>query len=179
MSKESRKVPLVDDKGLTEVIEHIPDLEDSHREFLKKRWLHQVLYWDQRSRAARRKYFLLRSVIVVGGVLIPTLAGLQFEALRYVIGGIGLVVALSAALESLFSYGEIWRLKRRAAERLKIEGWRFFQKAGDYSDDYGKAFPTFADRSETIIEQEIEDYVALTRKDQKGESENRTNASNQ
>ena len=38
----------------------------------------------------------------------------------------GLLVAVAAALEALFHWGDVWREKRSAGELLKIEGWRFF-----------------------------------------------------
>ena len=46
--------------------------------------------------------------------------------------------------------------KRKAAELLKIEGWRYFQLAGPYRKTTHKvAYPDFAATVEVMIEREI------------------------
>jgi hypothetical protein len=73
-----------------------------------------------------------------------------------------LIVAISAGIESLFAYGDIWREKRAAAELIKIEGFRFFQLTNDYRQpdkSHADPYPVFAGKVEEIIEREIKDYV--------------------
>jgi uncharacterized protein DUF4231 len=98
-----------------------------------------VRYWDQRSRKSRRKYFAYRTIVLIGGVLIPALVSLQTSNLvadnykgliQFAAIVTGLLIAIAAGVEEIFHYGEIWREKRKAAELLKIEGWRYFQLAG-------------------------------------------------
>ena len=72
-----------------------------------------------------------------------------------------MLVAVSAALESLFRWGDVWRDKRGAAELLKIEGWRFFELTGSYRGrTHRDAFPDFADAVVRLVEHEIGDYLA-------------------
>jgi hypothetical protein len=54
------------------------------------------------------------------------------SAVGWITVGLSLLVALSAAVEQFFNYGERWRHYRRMAELLKIEGWEFFHLSGHY-----------------------------------------------
>src|SRR5947199_10813105 len=99
---------LVDEEELTRLIDTLPDMLPERREFIKKRWLHQVVWWDRRSRSARWRYFLLRGVVVVVGVAIPALVSLDLgdqanTNKQYAIIALSLLVAICAALEALFN----------------------------------------------------------------------------
>jgi Flp pilus assembly protein TadB len=154
------KVALVDVKRLGQVVDLlVEELGTGQIEFMKARWLHQIQYWDQRSRGARWKYFALRGVVVLGGVSIPVLAAAQ--ASLVIAGIISAAVAAAAAWEGVANYGQIWLEKRRAAELLKVEGWLFLQRADKYAGlTYQIAFPTFATEVERQIAKEVGEYVA-------------------
>ena len=161
------KIPLVDVKQLGAAIELLGgDLGAPQIEFMKARWLHQIVYWDQRSRDARWKYFGLRLIMVLGGVSIPVLLSLGAQdpsryALAVAAAVISAAVAAAAAWEGVANYGQIWLEKRRAAELLKVEGWLFMQRADKYAGpDYKTAFPIFAGEVERHIAKEVGEYVA-------------------
>lgn len=160
-----QKDSLVSREDLEKVIDGIKDLEP-YREFLKGRWIGMVMWWHTRSVDARWKYFLLRAVVVAGGVLIPVLSAFGLHAgwerhFSLAISCVGAVVAGCAAWEGVANYGEIWREKRRAAELLKVEGWQFFQLCGKYQEDgtYQKAYPRFAAEVESMIAKEVGEYL--------------------
>jgi Protein of unknown function (DUF4231) len=160
-------LPLVDSKALAQVIDHFAgSFSDSQKGFLKSRWLHQVRYWDNRSRDARRKYFALRGITVLGSVTIPVLTSLGLVTsprTTFAIAAaiIAAVVAASATWEGVANYGQIWLEKRRAAELLKVEGWLFFASADKYADMAPEtAFPTFAAEVERQIAKEVGEYVS-------------------
>src|SRR4051794_3765798 len=67
---------LVTRADLEDLLAHIGDLAP-FRSFIEKRWIGMVMWWDQRSRDARWKYFTLRLVVVLGGVTIPVLSTLS------------------------------------------------------------------------------------------------------
>jgi hypothetical protein len=149
------------------VIDSINDLKP-YREFLKTRWVGMVIWWHSRSVDARWKYFLLRAIVVVGGVLIPVLAVFSTRPtwgcfFSIAISCVGATVAGCAAWEGVANYGEIWREKRRAAELLKVEGWQFLQLCGKYQGDgsYEKAYPRFATEVETMIAKEVGEYLGV------------------
>ena len=154
------KVALVDVTRLGQVVDLlVEELGTGQIEFMKARWLHQIQYWDQRSRGARWKYFALRGVVVLGGVSIPVLAAAQ--ASLVIAGIISAAVAAAAAWEGVANYGQIWLEKRRAAEVLKCEGWLFFQGAAKYAGQPLRiAAATFAAEVEQQIAKEVGEYVA-------------------
>ncbi len=83
------------------------------------------------------------------------------------------MVAISAAVEEFFHFGERWRHYRRTVELLKIEGWKFFQLSASY-DGYKKheeAYPDFATRVEEIIESDVEVYITEVVKEKKKKEE--------
>jgi hypothetical protein len=166
MSKK-KKEPLVTREDLEKLIDGVEGLEP-YQEFMKRRWVGMVMWWHERSVEARWKYFFLRAIIVIGGVLIPVLTtlsmqpGLQ-EFATVAIAVVGAIVAGCAAWEGFANYGEIWREKRRATELLKVEGWQFLQLCGKYQLDkeYKVAFPRFAAEVESMIATEVGEYLAV------------------
>ncbi len=171
MSKQQDE-PLVTRESLEKIVDGISGLEP-YREFLKGRWVAIVMWWHNRSIEARRKYFLLRGIVIAGGVLIPVLSALNMHPgwelyASMALAIVGAIVAGCAAWEGVANYGEIWREKRRAAELLKVEGWQFLQLCGKYEDagndtnaQYKKAFPRFAAEVESMIAREVGEYLAV------------------
>src|SRR5262245_9389825 len=72
-----------------------------------------------------------------------------------------LMAAICAGVERLFSFGDIWREKRAAAELIKSEGFSFLQLTGDYKEftTHSDAFQRFAANIEGLIRSEIKEYV--------------------
>lgn len=75
------------------------------------------------------------------------------------------VVAICAAIDQFFKYGDRWRHYRRSVELLKSDGWQFFQLTGLYAA-YAKkggheaAFALFANQVENIIHSDVEGYIS-------------------
>ncbi|OKH10770.1 DUF4231 domain-containing protein [[Limnothrix rosea] IAM M-220] len=145
------------------------DLTERQKSFIKGRWLDQLIYADKRASRDQKKYFRLRMVTIVGGVIVPALVSLnnlENTKLRNAIGWVtfatSLTVAISAAVEEFFQYGESYRRFRNTAEGMKIEGWSFFQLSGPYEDatSHAAAYKTFATHVENIIKKDVEGYNA-------------------
>lgn len=152
-------------RGIEEIIDGL-DLSDLQKQALYSRWLDQVVWLEAAATKARRLYYALRLVTVVGAVAIPALIGLNLEgsfdeALAWTTFGLSLLVAISAAVEEFFRFGARWRQYRRTAEQLKSEGWDFFQLSGPYRrfDDHPSAFRSFAGRVEGLLRRDVESYV--------------------
>lgn len=150
------------------------DLGDIQRHFLRSRWLDQVLWMEGRADHSRRRYYTLRLVAAVGGVVVPTLvsldpAGDARNAVRALTIGLSLLIAIALAVEELIRYGERFRHYRRTVELLKSEGWQFFQLSGPYQGDasHREAYPSFAARVEGIIQPSVEVYVTDVVSDKK------------
>lgn len=164
---------LINENALRAVIDRL-ELSDQQKQHIKDRWLNYVIWWDSRALINKRKHFILRTIVVMGAVLIPaiigtsatqSLSGLEpkpINALQWTAFIISLLVGIAAAMEELYHYGEIWREKRAAAEILKCEGWRYFQLVRKYNEqNHLTAYQKFASAVEDMIEHEIKDYFLI------------------
>jgi hypothetical protein len=144
------------------------DLGDMQKRFLRSRWLDQVVWLEGKAAQAQRRYYRLRVTTVVGAVIVPALVSLQ--ALGDTAGDvtqvaaivISLVVAICAAIEQFFHFGERWQHYRSTVERLKSEGWLYFERSGDYARDGATPaalFPSFAARVEELLQAEVGVFV--------------------
>ena len=143
------------------------DLQEIQKEYLRKRWLDQLIWFDGKAGHNQRRYYALRVLTIVGGVVVPAIVSLNVRqanvtaVLAWVTFSVSLVVALAAALEGFFRFGERWRTFRRTAEVLKAHGWQFFELAGPYAaTDHATVFPTFAAQVETLVQQDVQAYIA-------------------
>ena len=148
-------------------------LDPAKKRFLVSRWLDQVVWMEGKASKAQKHYYRLRLITVVGAVVVPALvsaSALDAEFVGLELGAVGkvatwvvsLVVAVSAAIEGFFRFGERWRNYRGTVERLKMEGWLFFQLAGPYSADgatHEAAYSAFASRVEELIKSDVEVYL--------------------
>ncbi len=179
--------------GLIEKIK----LDDLSKQCMKDRWLDQLLWLEGRAGRAQKRYYQLRMLTIIGGVIVPALVSVNSininnvntntsrpqteannssptatwwqtaqESLPIAIGWaafvVSQVVAISAAVEEFFHYGERYRHYRNSAEQMKIEGWQFFQLSGPYQEhtNHDDAYIHFADRVENIIKQDVEGYIS-------------------
>jgi hypothetical protein len=149
------------------LIEQI-DLPDLQKQFMKARWLEQLLWLESRSQGSRNQYYFLRLLTIIGGVIVPALVSLNINAndvqalVGWIAFGLSQVVAISAAVEEFFHYGERYRHYRNTAEAMKIEGWQFFQLSGPYrhAQSHLEVYPDFAQRVESIIQRDVEGYLS-------------------
>lgn len=158
------------------------ELDDVQRHFLRSRWLDQVLWMEKKAAFCRDWHYRLRLTAIVLGVIVPILVGIEFEnnalskTKRYITIGLSGMVAVSAAVEEFFHYGQRWQHYRRTVESLKTQGWQFSQLSGGYRDfpSHTVAFPVFSDQIEELIQRDVEVYVTQLTKAQKENSEGET-----
>jgi Protein of unknown function (DUF4231) len=151
----------------SDVIESL-ELDQIRKQFITSRWLDQYVWLSRKADRAQRAYYTLRLITVAGAVLLPALLSVNPEnesldlALRVGTWVVSLVVAVSAAVEQLFRFGERWRIYRNTAEGLKTEGWLYFQRAGPYAGEgmtHEAAYPAFAGRVEELLQSDVQAYL--------------------
>jgi hypothetical protein len=143
------------------------DLPDHQAQYLRSRWLNQVLWMERAAGRARLRYYTLRLLTVLGAVVIPALVSLDLTAnaetaINWTTFAISLLVAASAAIDGFFHFGTRWRHYRATVERLKSEGWSFAELSGHYNRPNAShldVFPDFVSRVEQALGQEVEDYI--------------------
>lgn len=143
------------------------ELNDLQRQFVLDRWLDQLLWFEDKAHLNQRRYYTLRLVTIVGGVIVPALVSLSVhdrdvtDALTWTTFGLSLVVAIAAALDGFFRHGERWRSFRRVAELLKAHGWQFFELSGPYrAPTHARAFPAFSAQVEAVIQEDLKAFIA-------------------
>ena len=154
------------ERDLGELIDSL-DLEDRQNQFMRSRWLDQVLWLERAADRSRRPYYALRLVTVLGAAVIPALLSLNLTgtaetSVKWVTFAISLLVAATAATDGFLHFGTRWRHYRGAAERLKSEGWSFAQLSGYYhrpGASHQDVFPDFVGRVEQAVGQEVEEYI--------------------
>ncbi|MBD1910160.1 MULTISPECIES: DUF4231 domain-containing protein [unclassified Leptolyngbya] len=144
-------------------------LKENQNQYLRGRWMDQVLWMEGRASKARDWYYRLRLTTIIGGVIIPILVSLNLpetqrnlsNVIRYITIGLGGIVAISSTVEEFFHYGERWRHYRRSVESLKAQGWQFSQLTGSYSSfaTHADAFTAFTLQVEDIIQRDVEVYA--------------------
>ena len=140
-------------------------LGEAAQTYLTARWLDQLSWMEGRAARAQSWYYGLRLAAILGGLFIPVVVGWQAatayaDTSRVLAGLLGAVVAGASAIEGFFRFGERWHHYRRTAEGLKAEFWGYNQLTGPYKDspDHSHAFPTFVERVEHTLGDELETY---------------------
>jgi Protein of unknown function (DUF4231) len=153
---------------LTRVIDRLR-MPAEKKEWMRDRWLDQVLWFDRRARQANRRHMALRITAIAGGVLVPGLVSLNYGGnaswSKPLAFAVSLLVAVSVGLDGFFHFGDRWRHFRRTAELLKIEGWLFIEGGGRYkahrphSDFHDRFFSLFATKVEELVRRDVEVYL--------------------
>jgi uncharacterized protein DUF4231 len=149
------------DESLREIVRSLA-LEPEQVAFMEHRWLDQAVWMNSRANRARTRYYALRITTILGGVIVPALVAINEDWAHVAAGVISVLVALSAALEEFFHYGERWRHYRLTAEQLKGDGWRFMSglSADDSPERRTSSFERFAAKIEGVIRRDVEVYVS-------------------
>ena len=165
MAKETYKQFLK--RNLSGMIDRL-DLDEFRKDALKSRWLDQLMWLESSAAKAKTRFYTLRLITIVGGVITPALVSLNHgqlkirEVFTWTAFGMAQAVAISAAVEELFGFNIRYRTFRNTAEGLKVEGWQYFQLTGHYNRyrSHSGAYVEFAGRVEGLIQQDIEGYLA-------------------
>jgi Protein of unknown function (DUF4231) len=138
------------------------------KDYLRSRWLDQVLWMEGRANQMRNWHRRLRITAIVASALVPILVTLNFnqdKALdNWLKAGTVLVsglVTVSATVEEFCQFGNRWYSYRKTVELLKTQGWQFFQLSGTYRQysSHEEALPWFTDEVEGIIQRDVEVYA--------------------
>ncbi|MCA9742140.1 MAG: DUF4231 domain-containing protein [Deferribacteres bacterium] len=146
------------------------ELNEIQRKYLQQRWLDQVMWMEGKAGKAQKPYYVLRMTTIIGGVIIPALVGLGTGDAGFLKGVtvlLSLIVAVSAAVEGFFKYGDRWRHYRATVEMLKSEGWNFFSLNGAYNEfeKHGEAFSLFSAKVENLIQTDVQTFISTIAKE--------------
>jgi len=100
-------------------------------EYLNDRLGEQINWYSQKSLYNQKWYKTLRLIEIVSAALIPFLSGMQGNLMysSWLIGGLGVLIAVAAAAGALFKFHEQWIQYRATSEQLKHEKYIYLTTA--------------------------------------------------
>ncbi len=124
--------------------------------YLETRWQSQKNYYSKNSGKNKKQYQQIQLTIGAGAIIVPLLLGIP-DIPKWVPAIISAMVAVLAATENVYQFGDNWRNFRQASESLKRERALFDAEAGPYriSKD---PFRRFVERCEDVIAAETGQY---------------------
>lgn len=124
-------------------------------EYLSQRVDDQLAWYGQKSGHNQRMYKRLRAYEIVAAVLIPFLTGYVhlFEGkVKFLVGALGVSVAVVSSLQALYKYQENWVQYRGTSEALKSEKHLYLTQAPPYNTP--EAFTIFVQKVEGLLTKE-------------------------
>lgn len=126
----------------------------NEEEYIEKRLRDQINWYDYKSQFNQKWFKRLKILEIISAAIIPFLAGIGpiFSYYQWVIGFIGVVIAVSAGVSSIYKFHENWIKYRTTAETLKHELYLFKTKCPPYNES--NAFCKLVERTESLISKE-------------------------
>lgn len=139
--------------------------------YIEQRLQEQLKWYEDKSTWNQSRYRALRLTEFSCAALIPFLSGMveRIPAGAWLIGILGVAIAISAAAGSVFKFHENWIQYRTTAEQLKHEKFLFLTGTSPY-DDEGK-FAFLVQRVENLLSKENSTWAQVEKKSAKGSKE--------
>ena len=139
----------------------------TEEEYIKQRIDDQIDWYSKKSASCHTKHNTLKFVEIFAATLIPFLSGMgpQIPYGPWIIGIMGVIIALGSAAGSLFKFHENWIQYRATSEQLKHEKFLFITLSGPYTND--DRFRTLVERIEGLISTETATWTQIVKQDPK------------
>ena len=127
----------------------------NEEEYINERLDDQINWYDKKSQFNQKWYKRLQIIEIVLAASLPLLSGFQdsFQILKWFLGGIGILIVISASINTLYKFHENWIQYRTTTETLKHEKYLFSTKVEPY-DNPENSFSLFVNNVERIISKE-------------------------
>jgi hypothetical protein len=132
-----------------------PDHEESERmkRILKKRFVSQVVLYEFKATRVGRRYNLLRFVVTVGSMILPTLQTIQTDPkvasiddyVFWAAIGTSLTVMIANGMIQMFSFDKKYTIYHLAVEKMKAIGWQWLERSGKYARNLDGTQARYAD----------------------------------
>ena len=120
----------------------------------------QINWYSRKGSYNRRMYKWLKGVEIVAAALVPLASGLRLPAA--LTGSLGVLIAVLEGLLQLNQYLQNGIAYRSTCEALKHEKYLYLAAAGPYAtEDSAHAHAKLAEKVESLVSQESEQWAAL------------------
>jgi Protein of unknown function (DUF4231) len=136
--------------------------------YLKDRVEDQLNYFSAKSATSKKWYYRLQIISIACGIAIPILVGYvtQVDFLKYIVGGLGALVAFTESVQLVYKYKENWINYRGTAEALTRERFLFEANSGPYAAA-PDAYKLFVEHIENILSSENRTWMVYSRTEKK------------
>ena len=136
-------------------------------EYIEQRLEDQIDWYSKKSMWNQSRHKWLRLTEILCASLIPFLSGMgqQIPFSDWIIGMLGVLIAVSASSGALFKFHENWIQYRTTSEQLKHERFLYLTKTKPYDDD--DTFATLVQRVESLISKENSSWAQVAKQAQK------------
>lgn len=135
--------------------------------YINDRLDQQIKWYSDKADSCQWKHKMLRIIEFSAAAIIPFLSGFgkDIPHSSFIIGILGIIIAISAGLASLSKYQENWIQYRATSESLKHEKFMYLGQAGPYQDS--NKLVILIERSESLISKENSTWAHSLKKDHK------------
>ena len=113
------------------------NLTAEQKRIIRKRYVRQVVYYEEISNKITKRYNTCRIIISIGAMILPTLQTVQVEEYETIIFwssvGVSLLVMIANNLIAMFSLDKNYILYNITCEKLKSTGWHFLEQSGQFT----------------------------------------------
>ena len=136
------------------------NLSPDQKRIIRKRYVKQVIYYEEISNKITKQYNTCRIIISVGAMILPTLQTIQIENYENIVFwssvGISLIVMIANNLIAMFSLDKNYILYNITCEKLKSTGWQFLEQSGKFTGKtYNENWVPFWNEIERIKQLQI------------------------
>jgi len=134
------------------------------QEYLTERLDEQIKWYSTKSQSNQKYFKNLRLIEIVAAAAIPFLTGMgeKIYLSSWIVGTLGITIAISAATISLYKFHENWIQYRSTCEQLKHEKYLFLTKTKPYDRDDSLSY--LVQRVEGLISKENSQWAQVTKK---------------
>lgn len=135
----------------------------TEEDYVAQRLNDQIDWYSKKSSTCQTRFKLIRVVEIVAAALIPFLSGVgeKVPCGQWIVGALGVTIAIAVAAGSLFKYHENWIQYRITSEQLKHEKFLFATRSGPYDDQ--TRFQLLVQRVEALISKEAATWAQVTK----------------
>ena len=165
---------------MARVIRSLPGLTPLQIRIIELRFLYLLRQYHSRLFYVDFFYHFSRGFVALGGVLVPALLSIQSPTNNYSLSlywttwGISLLVTILHNFTTIYRFEKKYFTLHTVIERLKTEGWQYFELSGRYSGHHGHKAPThqnqfiyFVNTIEKIRLRQIEDEYSSAKEGEK------------
>jgi hypothetical protein len=135
-------------------------------DYIRNRLVPHQRWYNSRYIRMKNRHYTLQAVTIVGGLLVAWLGMATLPGKDKVISILGLLVSISAAMDSMLKFRESWKVYNSIALNLDHERTTFQTRSGVYSDlNDEDAFRKLVTQVETYTRQSNMGLVDLLTQD--------------